>query len=72
MTSLDQILDTIEELPLNQKEMLLEILHRRHAEELRRQIARDAKESLALLDAGKLRPQSAEEVIAHLRQSLSD
>lgn len=70
MTSLDQILDTIDCLPQTQREMLLEILQRRHAEEMRSEIAHDAKESLALFATGHLKPQSAEEVIAHLRRSL--
>ncbi|PSB02141.1 hypothetical protein C7B64_14785 [Merismopedia glauca CCAP 1448/3] len=38
----------------------------------RDEIARDAQESIAQFKAGKLKPQSAEAVIAELRRSLDE
>ena len=57
--TLDTVLDTVMELPLEQQEMLLDIVRKRHIERRRQEIARDAQESLAAFRAGQLRPQSA-------------
>ncbi|MCY6492401.1 hypothetical protein [Leptolyngbya sp. GGD] len=70
MATLDQALETAMQLPLDQQEMLIEILQNRHIEQRREEIARDAKESLQLFREGKLKPQPVEEIIADLRQSL--
>ena len=70
MTTLNQVLETAMQLPLDQQEMLIEILRHRHIEQRREEIARDAKESLQLFREGKLKPQPVEEIIAELRQSL--
>lgn len=72
MPTLDQVLETAMQLPLEQQEMLIEILRHRHIEQRREEIARDAKESLQLFRAGKLKPQPVEEIISELRQSLND
>jgi|YNPBryulayer2012_1023412.scaffolds.fasta_scaffold40397_1 hypothetical protein len=69
MTTLDHTLDLIDQLPKPQQEMLLEILRLRHAEETRKEIARDAKASLAMFESGELKPQSAQAVIEALRHS---
>jgi hypothetical protein len=70
MTTLNQVLETAMQLPLDQQEMLIEILQHRHIEQRREEIARDAKESLQLFREGKLKPQPVEEIIAELRQSI--
>lgn len=70
MATLDQALETVMQLPLDQQEMLIEILRNRHIEQHREEIARDAKELLQLFREGKLKPQPVEEIIADLRQSL--
>ncbi len=72
MTTLDRALETVMQLSLDQQELLIEILRQRHLETSRDEIAKDAKESLAAFKAGKLKPQSAEAVIAELRRSLND
>jgi hypothetical protein len=69
--TLDEALDTVMQLPAEQQEMLLEIVHSRHIDSRRREMARDAQESLALFRASHLKPQFALEVIAELRQSLA-
>ncbi|BAU65574.1 hypothetical protein STA3757_29620 [Stanieria sp. NIES-3757] len=70
MTSLDKVLDEAMDLPLEQQEMLIQILQRRMIERRRDEIATDAKTSLAEFKAGKLKAQSAEEAIASLREFL--
>jgi hypothetical protein len=70
MTALDRALATAMQLSLDQQELLIEIVRQRHLEAIRDEIARDPKESIAAFKAGKLKPQSAEAVIAELRRSL--
>lgn len=70
--TLDQALDTVMQLPKDEQEMLLEIIRRRHIEVRRREIADDAQTARAAFKAGKLPAQSADAVIAELRQTVSD
>jgi hypothetical protein len=72
MSTLDRALETVMQLSLDQQELLIEILRQRHIEASRNEIAKDAQESIAAFKAGKLKPQSAEAVIAELRRSLHD
>jgi hypothetical protein len=71
MTTLDRALATVMQLSLDQQKLLIEIVRQRHLEASRDEIARDAQESIAAFKAGKLKPQSAEAVIAELRRSLA-
>jgi transcriptional regulator with AAA-type ATPase domain len=70
MTNLDRVLDEAMDLPLEQQEMLLELLQHRIVEQKRDEIAQDATVSLAEFRAGKLKPQTAEEAISELRAFL--
>ncbi|MGH2415237.1 MAG: hypothetical protein ACRDEA_16400 [Microcystaceae cyanobacterium] len=70
MTSLDKVLDEAMDLPLEQQEMLIQILQRRMIERRRDEIATDAAASLAEFRAGKLKAQTANEAIAELREFL--
>jgi hypothetical protein len=72
MSTLDQVLETALQLPYEQQEMLIKILQNRHHQSRRAEIAADAQQSLVDFRAGKFRPQSAQSVIAELRQSLDD
>jgi hypothetical protein len=72
VVTLDQVIDTVMQLPLEQQEMLVEIIRRRHVEKRRREIALDAEKSIAAFRAGILRPQSLESIIAELRESLEE
>ena len=72
MITLDQAIDTVMQLPLEQQKMLLAIIRHRHIESRRREIARDARESIGAFHAGELKPQSVSEIIAELRQTLDD
>jgi hypothetical protein len=70
MITLDEALETVSQLPAEQREMLEQILHRRRIDEQRREWAQNARESAQAFHAGQGRPQSAEEVIAELRVAL--
>ncbi|MBE9093100.1 hypothetical protein [Tychonema sp. LEGE 07203] len=58
-------------LTYEQQEMLIKILQNWHRESRRAEIATNAQQTLADFRAGKFQSQSAEEVIAALRQYLS-
>lgn len=66
----EQVLDSAMELPSEQRDMLADILYRRHIADRRREIAANARSSIALFQSGELKPQSADELIAELRLSL--
>ena len=70
MSTLEQALETTSQLPIEQQQMLIEILQRRNVESRRAEIAHDAQQSLADSRAGKLKVQSVDEIISDLRQSL--
>jgi ATP phosphoribosyltransferase regulatory subunit HisZ len=72
MVTLDQALDAAMQLPPDQQEMLIQILHNRRIESRREEIAQNAKTSIAEFHSGQLKPLTAEEAIAELRQSLND
>jgi len=67
MATLDQVLDSVMELPLDQRGMLVDILQNRYVVERRREIAANAEISMKLYRMGKLKSQSAEELINELR-----
>ena len=52
--------------------MLVNIIHRRQVEALRREIAADAEAPLFDYRAGKLEPQPAHEIIRELRHELEN
>jgi hypothetical protein len=65
--TLDRVLTSAEALPAEEQAMLEELLRRRRIESWRAETAVDAARSAKALRAGKLKPQSAESVIARLR-----
>lgn len=66
MVTLEEALSTVNQLSIEQKEMLLEIVKNQMIEAYRQQIAEDAKNSIKLFHQGKLKPQSLESIIAEL------
>jgi hypothetical protein len=68
----DQIVEIIKEFPSEQQEMLIDLIRGWRIEARRREIARDAQESLAAFRDGQLEPQSAQEVIAELAELSKD
>lgn len=69
---LDKVLDKAMALPIEQQEMLIQILQRRLIEKRRDEIAKDAASSLAEFRTGKLKVQSAAEAISELRECFED
>ena len=69
MITLDQAIDTVQQLPTEQQEILIDILYHRHVEKRRREIAVDAKKSIADFHAGRLQPKSVQEIISELRMT---
>ncbi len=67
----EQVVETIRQFPAEQQEMLIDLMQNWRIESRRREMARDAQESLAAFRSGQLKPQSAQAVITELRQ-LSD
>ena len=55
MVTLSQVLETAMQLPVEQQEMLIEILHNRHIEQRREEIAEDARRSIQAFHAAIVR-----------------
>jgi hypothetical protein len=66
--TLDQTLELAAQLPIEQQEMLIDILQRRRVDQRRAEIAASAKASIADFHAGKLPPQSLDSIIQQLCQ----
>jgi hypothetical protein len=64
--------EIIRQFPDEQQEMLIDLIRSWRTEARRREIARDAQESLAAFRSGQLEPQSALAVITELRQVSED
>jgi len=67
--TLDRVLADAAALPEDEREMLEELLRKRRIEAWRADTAVEAKKAAAALRSGKLKPQSAETVIARLRRA---
>ena len=72
MITLDQAIDTVLQLPPQQQEMLVEILHKRQVEARRKEIADDAKLSLAEFRSGKLKARPLPQIFTELHDSLNE
>ena len=66
----EQVVEMIRQFPAEQQEMLIDLIRGLRIETRRREIARDAQESLEAFRSGQLEPQSAQGAISELRQSL--
>ncbi len=67
MTTLNEVLDAVMGLPAEQQEMLVQIVRQRTIENRREEIAQAAEVSIAEFRSGKLKVQTAAEVISGLR-----
>ena len=65
--TLDRVLTDAEHLPPDEQEILEDLLRKRRIEAWRAETATDAKNAAAAFRSGKLKAQSAENVIARLR-----
>ena len=65
--TLDHVLTSAEALPADEQEMLENLLRQRRIEAWRRDTAAEATQAVKAFRSGKLKSQSADEVIARLR-----
>lgn len=65
--TLDRVLASAEALPADERAMLEELLHRRRVENWRTETAADAAATTKAFRSGKLKAESAANVIARLR-----
>ncbi|GAB4441467.1 MAG: hypothetical protein Kow0031_23490 [Anaerolineae bacterium] len=70
--TLDQAIDTVMQLSIEQREMLIEIIRSRDIEARRKEMAEEARESIAAYRAGEFKSQPLEEILDDLRNSLND
>ena len=67
MVTLAAAIEVVEQLPIDQQDMLLQIIRDRQIERRRDEIAQNGREALAAYRAGELKSYTAEEAIAELR-----
>ncbi len=72
MVTLEEAILTVNQLPCEEIEMLLEIVKNQMIESRREEIAQDAKESIASFHRGELKPQSLEKIISELQATLTE
>ena len=70
MVTLEEAISTVNQLSIEQREMLLEIVKNQMIEARREEIAQDAKEAIAAFHRGELKPQPIEEIISELQATL--
>ncbi len=71
MNTFEQILDLVNELPLDQQEILIEIIQHRIAQIRRQELALTSHSALAEFKMGGLKAQTAAEAIIELRDYLN-
>jgi hypothetical protein len=72
MVTLEQALLTVNQLPLEQREMLVEIIKNQLIEARRQEIAEDAQKTIAAFYQGQLQPQPIKTIIAELKATLAE
>lgn len=72
MITLEEALKTVNQLPVEQREMLLEIVKNQMIEAHREEIAQNAKEARSAFQRGELKPQPLEDIISELKATLTE
>lgn len=72
MVTLEEAISTVNKLPFEQREMLLEIVKNQMIEDRRAEIAKDAKEAIAAFHRGELKFQPIEDIISELKATLTE
>lgn len=72
MVTLEEAISTVNQLSIEQREMLLEIIKNQMIETRREEIAQDAKEAIAAFHRGELKPQPIEDIISELQATLAE
>jgi hypothetical protein len=68
----EQAIETVNQLPFEQQEMLVDLLHKRLIQTRRNQMANDAQESLAAFRQGAFTAQTANQLIQTLHESVDE
>jgi hypothetical protein len=72
MITLDQAIDTINQLSFEEQELLVDILYKRLIEARRHKMAQQAQESLLAYRQGQFKAQPADDALVELHESLED
>ncbi|QUS62287.1 hypothetical protein IQE94_17205 [Synechocystis sp. PCC 7339] len=72
MLTFEKLLDNIEDLPIDQQELLMNIVSHRLADKRRQQLAQECQEGLVEFRSGQLKRMTAEEAIADLHNFLAE
>jgi hypothetical protein len=72
MVTLEEAILTVNQLSIEQRKMLLEIIKNQMIEARRDEIAQDAKEAIADFHRGELKPQPIEDIISELQATLAE
>jgi hypothetical protein len=72
MITLEEAILAVNQLSIEQREMLLEIVKNQMIEARREEIAHDAKEAIGAFHRGELKPQPIEEIISELQATLAE
>ena len=72
MVILEDAILIVNQLSIEQREMLLEIVKNQMIKSCREEIAQDAKEAIAAFHRGELKPQPIEEIISELQATLAE
>jgi hypothetical protein len=72
MITFEEALDLVSQLPIEQQEMLVDIVKRRYLEIRRKELAEECFEALAEYREGKLIPKTAQAAISDLHNYLSN
>ena len=72
MVTLEEALMTVNQLSIEQREMLLEIVKNQMIEARREEIAQNAKEAITAFHRGELKPQPLEDIISELQETLTE
>ena len=72
MVTLEEAILTVNQLSIEQRKMLLEIIKNQMIEARRDEIAQDAKEAIAAFHRGELKPQPIEDIISELQATLAE
>jgi hypothetical protein len=70
MVTLAAAIEVVEQLPIDQQDLLVQIIRNRQIERRRDEIAQNGREALAAYRAGELKSYTAEEAISELRNIL--
>jgi hypothetical protein len=72
MVTLEEAIFTVNQLTVEQREMLLEIVKNQMLETRREEIAQDAQEAIAAFHRGELKTQPLEVIISELKATLTE